>query len=200
MIYLASQSPRRRVLLDQLGVAYELLPPLADEDAEALEIVLPNETAVDYVQRVTRAKAAAANERLQRLGKPLQPILTADTTVALDGVILGKPADTADALCMLTQLNGRTHDVLTAVALFDPATGVIDEALNRSTVTFGVIDHAELTAYAGSGEPLDKAGAYGIQGTAGRFVERIDGSFTGIMGLPLFETHRLLINHATLLR
>ncbi|MFN7835162.1 MAG: Maf family protein [Burkholderiaceae bacterium] len=200
MIYLASQSPRRRALLEQLGVAYELLLPLPDEDSEALECVLPNEAAVDYVQRVTRAKAQAAGKRLRHLRKPTKLILTADTTVALDGAILGKPADTAAALQMLTSLNGRTHDVLTAVALLDPETGVVNEALNRSAVTFGIIDPAELAAYAASGDPLDKAGAYGIQGAAGRFVERIDGSFSGIMGLPLFETHRLLINHATLLR
>jgi septum formation protein len=190
-IYLASQSPRRRQLLDQIGVAHELLLPDADEDAEALEAVRPGEAPADYVQRVTQAKLAAAVQRLQRRGLPPAPILCADTTVALGRRILGKPADDADALRTLALLSGRTHRVLSAVAL-QRSDGRGASRLSVSTVRMRPLDAAEIAAYVASGEPRGKAGAYAIQSAAAAWVERIAGSYSGIMGLPLFETAELL--------
>ena len=190
-IYLASQSPRRQELLRQIGVTFQLLLPDADEDAEALEAVLPDESAEQYVQRVCQLKAAAAQARLQRRGLPPAPLLTSDTTVALDHHILGKPADAVDAARILRQLAGRTHQVLTAVAVVDTH-GRMHTALSVSDVTFAPLDDAAIARYVASGEPFGKAGAYGIQGRAAGFTERIAGSYSGIMGLPLFETVRLL--------
>ncbi|NUA26028.1 Maf family protein [Cupriavidus basilensis] len=189
-LYLASQSPRRRELLTQLGVAYELLLADDDEDAEALEVVLPGESPDDYVQRVCALKAEAALRRRERRALPDAPILTSDTTVCLDGEILGKPADDADAARMLGALSGRTHRVLTAVTVVS-ALGQ-RHALSVSEVSFRTMTADEIAAYVASGEPAGKAGAYGIQGRAAEFVERIDGSYSGIMGLPLFETASLL--------
>ncbi|AJC19661.1 Maf family protein [Pandoraea pulmonicola] len=189
-IYLASQSPRRQELLHQLGVRFELLLPQADEDAEALEAVLPGEPPDDYVQRVTRAKAEAALARLSRAGLPGAPILAADTTVCLDGTILGKPFDDADACAVLARLSGTRHRVLTAVAVC--ADGKIHQAVNISHVWFRPLRRDEIEHYVASGEPRGKAGAYGIQGKAAEFVMRIDGSYSGIMGLPLCETAALL--------
>jgi septum formation protein len=190
-IYLASRSPRRQQLLEQIGVSFRLLAPGDDEDAEALERVHPGEDPGKYVLRVTLAKAAAARERLARLGLPAAPILVADTTVAIGGTILGKPADRAEALGMLTRLAGRTHRVITAVAVARGSTRT-DTLVNVSRVTFARISRAELEAYVASGEPMDKAGAYGIQGSIARHVRRIEGSYSSIMGLPLYETARLL--------
>lgn len=189
-IYLASQSPRRRQLLDQLGVRHDPLLPGPDEDAEALEAVLPRESATAYVQRVTALKLDAAVQRLKRRGLPPAPVLCADTTVALGGRILGKPADAAEARAMLAQLSGRTHRVLTAVALQAGRRRLA--ALNVSQVRFAELTRAQIAAYAASGEPMGKAGAYAIQGRAGAFVARIAGSHSGIMGLPAFETAQLL--------
>lgn len=191
MIYLASQSPRRQELLRQIGVDFTLLLPDADEDAEALEVVLPNEMAEHYVQRVCRLKAEAAIQRLRRRGLPPAPLLTSDTTVALDHHILGKPTDADDATRMLAQLAGRTHQVLTAVAVMD-AQAQRHTALSISDVTFAPLDADAIARYVASGEPFGKAGAYGIQGRAAGFTERIAGSYSGIMGLPLFETTQLL--------
>jgi septum formation protein len=189
-IYLASQSPRRAQLLEQLGVKHELLLPDPDEDAEALEAASSGESPTAYVQRVTMLKLDAAVARHRRLGLPLAPILCADTTVALGRVILGKPEDARDAQRMLEALSGATHRVLTAVAVqHGPQRHA---ALNVSRVRFAVLGAAEVAAYAASPEPLGKAGAYAIQGRAAAFVERIAGSHSGIMGLPLFETARLL--------
>jgi septum formation protein len=189
-IYLASQSPRRRELLAQIGVRYELLLPDDAEAAEALEAERPGEAPRDYVVRVCQAKAEAAVARLD--GGPLTraPILTADTTVAIDGAILGKPADAGHATEMLARLAGREHEVLTAIAV-GSAAGVQSE-LSVSKVRFAAMSAAQIDAYVASGEPFGKAGAYGIQGRAGGFVERIEGSYSGIMGLPLFETASLL--------
>ncbi|NSX17489.1 septum formation inhibitor Maf [Cupriavidus taiwanensis] len=188
-LYLASQSPRRRELLTQLGVRYELL--LADdEDAEALEAVLPGESPDDYVQRVCALKAEAALRRRERRALRDAPVLTSDTTVCLGGRILGKPVDGADAAAMLGALAGTTHRVLTAVTVVS-ATGM-RHALSVSEVTFRPLQPAEIERYVASGEPLGKAGAYGIQGRAAEFVARIAGSYSGIMGLPLFETAALL--------
>ena len=189
-IYLASQSPRRRQLLDQIGVRHELLLPGPDEDAEALETVLPNEAPRAYVQRVTLAKLDAARVRLQRVGLPAAPILCADTTVALGRRILGKPEDADEACEMLGALAGHEHRVLTAVALADGDR--VLQGLSVSRVRFAPVDAARIAAYVATGEPMGKAGAYAIQSGAATWVERISGSYSGIMGLPLFETARLL--------
>ncbi|MFJ5382415.1 Maf family protein [Cupriavidus sp. CER94] len=190
LLYLASQSPRRRELLTQLGVQYELLLADAGEDAEALEAILPGESPDAYVQRVCALKADAALQRRVRRGLPDAPILTSDTTVCRGGDILGKPTDAADAARMLATLSGTTHRVLTAVTVVS-ALGQ-RHALSISHVTFRAMGAAEIDRYVASGEPLGKAGAYGIQGRAAEFVARIDGSYSGIMGLPLFETAALL--------
>lgn len=189
-IYLASQSPRRQELLRQIGVQYELLLPDAAEDAEALEAVLPGEDPAHYVQRVTTLKAGAAIVRRRTRGLPDAPILAADTTVALGRMILGKPADADAAAAMLQRLSGRTHRVLTAVAV---TTGDrLDLALSVSQVRFDVLDAVTIARYVATGEPLGKAGAYAIQGRAAAFVRSIRGSHSGIVGLPLFETTHLL--------
>ena len=189
-IYLASQSPRRAQLLGQLGVRHELLLAGPDEDAERLEAVTPGESPTAYVQRVTALKLDAAVARHARLGLPPAPILCADTTVALGRTIFGKPEDEPDAERMLAMLSGRTHRVMTAIALQHGA--VRDALLNVSHVRFAAVDPARITAYVASGEPLGKAGAYAIQGRAAAFIEHISGSHSGIMGLPMFETARLL--------
>ena len=189
-IYLASQSPRRSQLLDQLGVAHQLLLPSAQEDSEALEMVLPGETPRHYVQRVTVLKLGAALVRLKRLGLLDAPVLCADTTVALGDDILGKPADAQDAQRMLAHLSGRTHQVFTAVVL--GWGGQVAQACSASDVVFAALAPEAIARYAETGEPMGKAGAYAVQGKAAAFIERIDGSYSGIMGLPLFETARLL--------
>jgi septum formation protein len=189
-IYLASQSPRRAQLLDQLAVRHRLLLPDADEDAEALEHVLPGEAPAAYVQRVTQLKLDAALQRLKRRGLPPAPVLCADTTVALGRTIYGKPADADDAVRMLGELSGHTHRVLTAVALGSARKR--EQALSASSVTFGTISEARLKAYAASREPLGKAGAYAVQGRAAAFISHISGSYSGIMGLPMYETAQLL--------
>lgn len=189
-VYLASQSPRRRQILEQLGVRHELLLPEADEDSEALEAVHAGEAPAAYVRRVTALKLDAALERLRRRGLPPAPVLCSDTTVALGRTLLGKPADPADALRMLRALSGRTHRVLTAVAV--QAGRRRFEALSLSRVRFAEVPMAQLRAYVESGEPMGKAGAYAIQGRAAGFVEHLSGSYTGIMGLPAFETAGLL--------
>ena len=193
-IYLASQSPRRRQLLDQLGVRHVLLLPHAAgeeaEDAEGLEAALPGELPDAYVQRVTALKLDAAVARHARRGLPPAPILCADTTVALGERIYGKPADARDAARMLAELSGRAHQVLTAVALQAGARRLA--ALSVSRVRFAAMTPAQIAAYVASGEPMGKAGAYGIQGPAAQYVENLNGSYTGIMGLPLYETARLL--------
>jgi len=192
-IYLASQSPRRRQLLEQLGVRLELLVPApgAEADAaEALEAVLPGERPADYVQRVTQLKLQGARARRRARGLPDAPILCSDTTVAIGRRILGKPADADEARAMLGALSGRSHRVMTAVAL-----GVGRRqwaALNVSRVWFSPLSAAVIDEYIASGEPFGKAGAYAIQGRIAAWIARIDGSHSGIMGLPLFETARLL--------
>ncbi|GAB7521678.1 Maf family protein [Paraburkholderia sp. 2C] len=191
-VYLASQSPRRQELLLQLGVRFEPLLPRPDEDAEALEAELPGERAHDYVMRVCVAKARAARERLEASGRAAAPILVADTTVTIDDAILGKPRDADDAVQMLARLAGRDHEVLTAVAVVDAAGVQLPAVLSASRVRFAPVTRDALTRYAASGEPLGKAGAYGVQGRAAEFIEHIDGSYSGIMGLPLYETAALL--------
>ena len=190
LIYLASQSPRRRQLLDQLGVRHELLLPDASEDAEALEAVLPGELPADYVQRVTALKLKAARARLKRRGLPFAPILCSDTTVALGRRILGKPADAAEARAMLSALSGRTHRVLTAVALAAGRRTLADLSVSR--VHFAPLSAAVIDAYIASGQPFGKAGAYAIQSQLAGWIAHIEGSYSAIMGLPLFETAQLL--------
>lgn len=189
-IYLASQSPRRRQLLDQLGVRHELLLPGPDEDAESIEAVLPGEAPTAYVERVTGLKLDAAVARHARRGLALAPILCSDTTVALGRTIYGKPEDAQDAARMLAELSGHEHRVLTAVALQVGPKRLT--ALSVSRVRFAAMSSAQIDAYVASGEPMGKAGAYGIQGPVAQYVENLNGSYTGIMGLPLYETAQLL--------
>ncbi|MEJ8837493.1 Maf family protein [Ramlibacter sp. AN1133] len=189
-LYLASQSPRRRQLLEQLGVAYELLLPEPHEDSEALEEVHPGEAPARYVKRVTALKLDAAVARMKRRGLPTAPVLCSDTTVAMGRTIYGKPADARDAERMLRELSGHTHRVLTAVAV--QAGRRRAETVSDSRVSFAEMSAADIRAYVASGEPMGKAGAYAVQGRAAAHIRRIDGSYTGIMGLPLHETATLL--------
>ena len=189
-IYLASQSPRRRQLLEQLGVRHELLLPGPEEDVETLETVLHKEAPAAYVKRVTQLKLDAALQRLKRRGLPTAPVLCSDTTVALGAAIYGKPADAADAARMLTELSNTTHRVLTAVAL--GAVRKRDLVLCESRVTFAELSRRQIQAYVASEEPMGKAGAYAVQGRAAAFISHISGSYSGIMGLPMFETAQLL--------
>lgn len=189
-VYLASQSPRRAQLLDQLGVAHRPLLPGRNENAEALEAERTGEAPVDYVQRVTLRKLAAARQRLALRKLPPAPILVADTTVALGRRILGKPRDEADAAAMLAALSGRTHRVLTAVAVSAGAQHFL--ALSVSRVRFAPLSHRSIERYVASGEPMGKAGAYAVQGRIAAWIEHIEGSYTGVVGLPLHETAQLL--------
>ncbi|HZW73415.1 MAG TPA: Maf family protein [Caldimonas sp.] len=189
-VYLASQSPRRRQLLEQIGVRHALLVADSDEDVEALEATRDRELPARYVERVTRAKLRAAIARHARRGLAPAPIVCADTAVAIGTTILGKPADADDAARTLALLAGRTHRVLTAVAV--AANGRSRLAVNVSRVHFAKIAPARIARYVASGEPFGKAGAYAIQSGAAAWIERIDGSYTGIMGLPLHETAVLL--------
>jgi septum formation protein len=192
IIYLASKSPRRRELLKQIGVQYELLmirdqpPARLDIDESALAGELPR----SYVERIVKLKADAASRIMRSRRLPVRPILTADTTVAVGDEILGKPANTDDARAMLTKLSGQTHQVLTAVAVsFDFDTHLL---LSTSYVTFATLSEADIRRYLDSGESKDKAGAYAIQGLAAKWVSKISGSYSGVMGLPLHETSQLL--------
>jgi septum formation protein len=190
MIYLASQSPRRAQLLELLGVPYELLLPGKEEDAEGIETVLAHEAPASYVVRVTGLKLDAALQRLQQRGLPARAVLCSDTTVALGRTIYGKPEHERDAIRMLSALSGRTHRVLTAVAVQSGKTRL--QALNVSKVTFAQMTQQQIKAYVASGEPMGKAGAYAIQGRAAAYVSHISGSYSGIMGLPMHETATLL--------
>jgi septum formation protein len=189
-IYLASQSPRRRQLLEQLGIRHELLLPEAHEDAEGIEAVLPGESPTRYVQRVTQLKLDAALARMKRRGRPAAPVLCSDTTVALGRRIYGKPQDAKDAARMLGELAGHTHRVLTAVAVGTSAKRA--QVLSVSRVSFAPMTRAQIAAYVATGEPLGKAGAYAVQGRAAAYISHISGSYSGIMGLPVFETAQLL--------
>lgn len=189
-IYLASQSPRRAQLLEQLGVRFEKLLPEPGEDAEALEAVRGREAPARYVQRVTELKLDAALARLARSSLASAPVLCSDTTVALGREILGKPETPAHAAQMLRQLSGATHRVLTAVALAHGRRRW--QALSISTVRFAAMSPAQIRAYVATGEPMGKAGAYAVQGRAAMHISHISGSYSGIMGLPLRETAVLL--------
>jgi septum formation protein len=189
-IYLASQSPRRAELLAQLGVQHRPLLPGRGEDAESLEQELVGDLPETYVRRVAMLKLYAAQRRLRQRGLPDAPILAADTTVALGRRMLGKPADAQEATAMLNSLSGRSHRVLTAVAMANGRDTALRVSVSR--VRFAELSNLRIRTYVDSGEPFDKAGGYGIQGRAARWVERIEGSYTGIMGLPLYETSQLL--------
>ncbi|RLT94163.1 Maf family protein [Ketobacter sp.] len=187
-VYLASASPRRRELLQQIGVRFTVMSAAVDE------AVLAGESPLDYVCRLAQAKADAVLSRVEMEGQLLRPVLGADTTVVLGERILGKPADEADAVAMLLALSGQTHQVMTAVALVSdgadcPATQL---AYSVTEVQFRSIDEAEARQYWRTGEPADKAGAYGIQGLGAVFVENLSGSYSGVVGLPLYETANLL--------
>jgi septum formation protein len=191
-IYLASQSPRRRELLKQIGVYYEMLLLRSDPRRQISvdETPLQDEPALDYVQRICRAKAEAGWDTLLLRNLPRFPVLAADTTVTLDGKIIGKPDDKEHAAEILRMLSGRQHQVLTAVAVaFEER---VEMRLSTTTVTFDALNEERIRRYLLTHEAHDKAGAYGIQGQAGAFVQRIEGSYTGVMGLPLYETVELL--------
>lgn len=191
-IYLASQSPRRRELLTQIGVEFEVLR-LRERPGRAADVdeaALPAEPPDAYVMRIAQLKANVAAQRLAQRGWTPRPILAADTTVSIDDRILVKPIDVDDARAMLRRLSDRTHTVLTAVAVHHA--GRLRTALSRSTVRFRRIETQEIDAYVASGEPMDKAGAYAIQGGAQAFIPAIEGSYSGIVGLPLCETVALL--------
>jgi septum formation protein len=191
-IYLASRSPRRRELLKQIGVGFELL--LLREDLkrgpDVDETPLVREDPVVYALRIARTKAEIAAQQVLARGLPPLPVLAADTTVVLDGGIIGKPRDEEDARRMLGELSGRQHEVITAVALARKER--VETRVSRSAVTFRALKADEIRRYVATGEPLDKAGGYAIQGRAGVFVTEIAGSYSGIMGLPLAETGELL--------
>ncbi|HQS30917.1 MAG: septum formation inhibitor Maf [Polaromonas sp. 39-63-203] len=189
-VYLASQSPRRRQLLEQLGVPYELLLPDAEEDAEALEVMQTGEAPLVYVKRVTALKLDAAVARLKRRRLPAAPVLCSDTTVAQGRTVFGKPADGQDAERMLEALSGSTHRVLTAVAV--QRGGRRFEAISVSRVSFDAMTRPQIRAYVATGEPMGKAGAYAVQGRFAMHISRINGSYSGIMGLPLQETAHVL--------
>ena len=189
-IYLASQSPRRRQLLEQLGERLSLLLPDDADAAEALEAVRAGEAPAAYVRRVTGLKLQDAMRRLAERHLPVAPVLCSDTTVALGRQILGKPRDAQEAAEMLGQLSGQTHRVLTAVAVQLGDRRL--DALSDSRVRFAALAPADIDAYIASGEWEGKAGAYAIQGRAAAFGEHISGSYSGVMGLPLFETAALL--------
>ena len=191
-IYLASKSPRRRELLRQIGVEFELLALRNDpvRGADVSEEVHPGEAPMDYVARVAREKGAFAWNIVLSRRQPMRPVLSADTTVTIDGEILGKPANTKEAVAMLERLSGRTHEVLTSVAVH--GMNIAEQITQVSAVRFAKLTPEQIRAYCASPEPYDKAGGYGIQGAAAVFIEHIEGSHSGIMGLPLFETANLL--------
>jgi septum formation protein len=191
-IHLASRSPRRRELLTQIGVQFDtmIFRDGTRADKETDETPLPGEDPIDYVQRGARAKAEHGWRCVGWRKLLAQPVLSADTTLEFEGEVIGKPVDANDAMRILTQLSGKTHRVLTAVAICLDTR--VETALSVSDVRFSALDVADIRRYVESGEPMDKAGAYGIQGRAGVFVEHIAGSYTGVMGLPLHETALLL--------
>jgi septum formation protein len=192
MIYLASRSPRRKELLRQIGIEFEelLLREALGRRRDFIEVPRKGEAPLEYVKRIARTKAAVGWHRMLRRELPPRPVLGADTEVVLDGAVLGKPADAADALAMLGRLSNRTHEVLTSVAVRWNAQIVQDVSTSR--VSFRALQRDELERYVASGEPFDKAGAYAVQGRAAAFIRRLEGSYSGVMGLPLFETAQIL--------
>jgi len=191
-VYLASKSPRRQELLRQLGVEFEelLLREAPGRRRDIVEEPRKDEPPLEYVKRIARTKASLGWHRMQRRELPPRPVLGADTEVVLDGAAVGKPADAEAAVAMLVALSGRTHEVITAVAVRWQTQLAL--AVSTSQVTFRVLSKDEVERYVAIGESLDKAGGYGIQGKAAAFVQHLEGSYSGVMGLPLFETAELL--------
>lgn len=192
-IWLASKSPRRQELLTQLGVAFDVLQPPVQDTANSDmidESIRPGESANDYVRRLSQEKATYAWQYQLSQKLPLRPVLSADTTVVIDGKILGKPANQTEAKNMMSALNGQTHQVLTGITVRWHEQSL--STVQVSHVTFCQLDDARIDDYTATDEPYDKAGGYGIQGLAGKFISRIDGSYSSIMGLPLYETAELL--------
>jgi septum formation protein len=191
-VYLASRSPRRHELLRQLGIEFtELqLREAPGREPDIVESAREGEAPQEYVKRAARLKASVGWHRMVRRGLAPRPVLAADTEVVADGAVLGKPKDPADAIAMLTALSGRTHEVLTAVAVRWEAQLAL--GLSTSRVAFRVIPKDEIERYIATGEPFDKAGAYAIQGKAAVFVQHLEGSYSGVMGLPLYETAEIL--------
>jgi septum formation protein len=191
-VYLASKSPRRQELLRQLGVDFTelLLREAPGREPDIVEEPREGESAIEYVKRVTRLKASVGWHRMSRRGLAPKPVLAADTEVVLEGKVLGKPKDAQDAIAMLGALSAKTHEVVTAVAVRWEAQ--LAQAVSSSRVTFRAIPKDEIERYVATGEPFDKAGAYAIQGRAAAFVRHLDGSYSGVMGLPLFETTEIL--------
>ncbi len=187
--YLASKSPRRRELLKEAGFDFYVLLSAAPDSVN--EDVLPGEAPEAYVKRVTREKAKWGRKVVETELEILRPVLAADTTVALNGRIYGKPANEKEAYAFLKDFSGKTHEVLTAVCLIDKD-GTPKETMTKTYVTFRSLTDEEISSYIASGEPFDKAGGYGIQGVAGQFVEKIEGSYSGVIGLPVDETKALL--------
>ena len=193
MIYLASKSPRRQKLLNQIAVWFTILDvPQQDPVHSDMvnEAVHSGENAYDYVSRIAREKAEYARQFLVTQNMPEHPVLTADTTVVMEGEIIGKPADKNEAAEILRRLSGKTHQVLTSVAVRNKEH--LFQTVQTSDVTFALLTSRHINAYVDTGEPFDKAGGYGIQGLAGKFITHITGSYSGIMGLPLYETTVLL--------
>jgi len=187
-IYLASASPRRRELLEQIGIPHAVLLAPAPEGED--EPRLPGESPASYVLRTAREKCARGVQWMRSQAMPERPVLAADTTVILGQDILGKPQDADQATAMLRRLSGGVHEVRTAVVVcWD---GESAEAVNTTRVWMAELDDVQIARYVASGEPFGKAGGYGIQGLAGSFVSRLEGSYTGVMGLPLYETAQLL--------
>lgn len=193
MIYLASKSPRRQELLEQIAIRFKVLDVPAQDPVHADmvdETAHTGENAHDYVCRLAREKAEYAWQYLVASNRAEYPVLAADTTVVIDGAIIGKPGSRNEAFEMLKTLSGRTHQVLTGVAV--KYNEHLFQAVQTSDVTFASLSDENIMAYIDTGEPFDKAGGYGIQGLAGKFVSHIQGSYSGIMGLPLYETSMLL--------
>ena len=191
IIYLASKSPRRRELLKQIGVQYELLMMREQTSrTDVDEAPLPDEVATNYVERIVLLKAAMATKAVRERRLPPRLILTADTTVTINGEILGKPVDRDDAVGMLKRLSGQSHQVLTAIAVAMERD--TKHVVTTSVVTFAALSDDEIKRYVDSGEPMDKAGGYAVQGLAAKFIVSISGSYSGVMGLPLYDTTILL--------
>ena len=191
-IYLASKSPRRMELLRQIGVEFEglLVRESGGRRRDVIETPRKDEAALDYVKRIARTKAAVGWHQMNRRKLPPRPVLAADTEVVIDGAVLGKPADATSAIAMLERLSGNTHDVLTAVAVRWHAQIVL--TVSTSHVSFRTLTQGDVERYVATGEPFDKAGGYAIQGRAAAFIRHLDGSYSGVMGLPLFETTEIL--------
>ena len=191
-VYLASKSPRRKELLRQIGVEFEelLVREAGGRRRDIIEAPRADEAPLEYVKRIARTKASVGWHQMNRRNLPPRPVLAADTEVVIDGAVLGKPGDTANAIAMLERLSDKTHDVLTAVAVRWHAHIVL--AVSTSRVSFRALTRDEVERYVATGEPFDKAGGYGIQGRAAAFIRHLEGSYSGVMGLPLFETAGIL--------